>query len=194
MKKNLTDGLPIVLRQCCQRSSSLLVLLQREHLVLQPLVLGIQGRHTLLQGDPLVLHRGLHLEKGLTEGRGGYGGVGSRRQNSFNDKKIKPVPIQKLIATSLQYLSCPSLVLGPSSQGLTAESAPNAVLTTASSLALCRASDSSRRRATSSRCLQASPSAATTAFSTARLLFSAMTRREPVYAYVLSNKIIKDKT
>ena len=87
MKKNLTDGLPIVLRQCCQRSSSLLVLLQREHLVLQPLVLGIQGRHTLLQGDPLVLHRGLHLEKGLTEGRGGYGGVGSRRQNSFNDKK-----------------------------------------------------------------------------------------------------------
>ena len=35
------------------------------------------------------------LEKGLTEGRGGYGDAESRRQNSINDKRIKPVTIEK---------------------------------------------------------------------------------------------------
>ena len=80
--KPLLAPLPSLLPSSSDRSSSCCALIEAHvHHIHQ------QGQHLL-------------LEKGLTEGRGGHGGAGSRRQNSINDERIKPVPIEKLFATS----------------------------------------------------------------------------------------------
>ena len=147
---------PMLSRSCCASTTNAAFLSpsswsRREHLVLQLLIPGLQGGHTLLKGGPLALQRGLQrrvtqsaysgggvgegginqikkkvnsplrpipqrclalpsdpspsaarhvclqrqhllLEQGLKEERWAFGGAGSQRQNSINDKSIKPVP------------------------------------------------------------------------------------------------------